>query len=88
MNTQYTATFTLTQDGLDGEVNPRLQFDPLVNPVEEDAPAIYEYMSNVVLNFLRVVNMVDDNNKIIDDEAFEQLSLDLSVDDSTDITTH
>lgn len=89
MNTQYTATFTLTQDGLDGEVTPSLEFNPLVNPVEEDAPAIYEYMSNVVLNFLRMVNMIDDTNQIVDDEAFEQLSLDLSVDtDTPDTSVH
>ena len=87
MNTHYTATFKLTQDGLDGEVIPSLEFNPLVNPVEEDAPAIYEYMSNVVLNFLRVVNMIDDTNQIVDDEAFEQLSLDLSV-DTPDTSVH
>lgn len=77
-NDTYTATFTLVQDGLDGEVTPTLEFSPLVDPATEEAPAIYEFMSDIALRFLRQVNVLDDENNIIDPEGFDRLELDLS----------
>jgi hypothetical protein len=83
----YTATFSLTQIGLDGLVTPSLKFSPHVDPTVEDHPAIYEFMSNIVMNFIRQMNVIDVDNEIIVDEAFDQLELDLS-DDPLPGTVH
>lgn len=74
-NQQYVASFTLVQDGLDGEVTPKLDFLPLVDPIQEDAPAIYEYMSTVALNFLRTVNVLDDQLNLIKPDALANVGL-------------
>ena len=74
-NETYVATFSLTQTGLDGEVIPGLEFSPLVNPVDEEAPAIYEYMANVALNFLRQVNIIDERNELIDPNGLDDVVL-------------
>jgi hypothetical protein len=76
----YTATFTLTQLGLDGLVTPSLKFSPHVDPTQEEHPAIYEFMSQMVLNFIRQMNVIDSGNDVTDDEAFAQMELDLSDD--------
>lgn len=76
--TQYTATFKLVQDGLDGEVTPALEFNPLVDPMEEEAPAIYEYMSNIALNFLHLANVIDDEGKLLDPDKLDTVELNLS----------
>lgn len=83
-NTTYTATFTLTQYGLDGEVSPNLEFSPLVNPVDEEAPAIYEYMSNVVLRFLQQVNVIDERFNLKEGQSLEGVGLSVK----TDATKH
>lgn len=81
----YTATFTLTQEGLDGMVTPTLDFSPHVDPIDEAAPAIYEYMSTIALDFLKQVNILDEDNEILDESGFDRLELNLS---SNRKTTH
>lgn len=78
----YTAVFTLKQHGLDGEVIPTLEFHPLIDPTQTEAPAIYEYMSGAVLNFLRVVNAIDDDLQIVDEEEWDRVQLALTADDT------
>lgn len=81
-DTIFTATFKLVQNGLDGEVTPTLDFSPLVDPNTEETPAIYEYMSNRALDFLRMANVIDSGNDIIDPTAFQQVELNLSTTDT------
>ena len=78
-NTNYVATFSLTQAGLDGEVTPSLEFSPLVNPVDEEAPAIYEYMANLALNFLRQVNIIDEHNELVEPGGLDDVVLNVKV---------
>jgi hypothetical protein len=78
-DTIYTATFTLVQEGLTGPVTPKLEFNPKVDPTVEDHPAIYEYMSHLALTFIRQAQIIDENGEITDDESFQQLELDLSI---------
>lgn len=77
----YTAVFTLRQQGLDGEVIPTLEFHPLIDPTQTEAPAIYEYMSNTVLTFLRLVNAIDSDLQIVDQEEWDRVRLTLTADD-------
>lgn len=77
----YRATFTLEQEGLDGQVTPKLEFVPKVdNP--KDAPAIYGYMSNELLKFLRMVNIIDENNEVINKEYFDDVEMHLTDEDN------
>jgi hypothetical protein len=78
----YTAVFTLRQTDLDGEVIPTLEFLPLVDPTQQEAPAIYEYMSNVVLQFLRTVNAIDEDLQIVDQDEWDRVQLTLTADNS------
>ena len=73
----YTATFKLEQDE-HGMVTPSVAFDPKVNPTDESAPAIYDYMAQVAMDFLRQVDLVDENGDWASDEASAMISLDLS----------
>lgn len=78
----YTAVFTLRQEGMNGEITPILEFLPLVDPTLQEAPAIYEYMSNVVLQFLRTINAIDEDLQIIDEDEWGRVQLALTADDS------
>ena len=71
----YTATFTLTQEGLGGMVVPKLEFNPMLDPTSEEAPAIYEYMSGIALRFLRTVNAIDDNLNVVDENEWSKVQL-------------
>jgi hypothetical protein len=74
----YTATFTLEQDGLKGTIIPKLTFNPKINPLTEEVPAIYEYMSTMSLNFLRQVRAIDENGEIVNGDEWDRVKLDLS----------
>lgn len=72
-DTKYTATFTLVQEGTDGEIHAHVSFDPLVdvNTLEEDEqPGVFEIMSHLVEQFLFLTGVVDENGDLIDPEAF------------------
>lgn len=73
----YIATFKLEQDD-NGMVTPSVTFDPKVDPANENAPAIYGYMAEVAMDFLRQVDLVDEDNNWASDEAAAMISLDLS----------
>lgn len=73
----YVATFKLEQDE-HGMVTPSVAFDPKVDPADNNAPAIYGYMAEVALDFLRQVDLVDENGDWASDEASAMISLDLS----------
>lgn len=75
MANEYTATFSLKQNGLDGEVTPHLEFSPLVDPTDEEAPAIYEYMATVALTFLRQVNVIDEKNELLEPDGLDNVVL-------------
>lgn len=77
----YRATFTLEQTGLDGPVTPKLEFHPLVEDPRE-APAIYGYMSHELLKFLRMVNIIDENNEVIEKEYLDGVELHLTDEDN------
>lgn len=84
-NRLFTATFTLEQDGIHGMVTPKLAFDPMIDPSMEEVPGIYEYMSDVSLQFLRFMKAIDSNNNpILDHPVFEQLELGLSTSETYD----
>lgn len=73
--TKYVATFTLTQDGLAGEVTPSLEFLPLVSPGDEETPAIYEYMSTMALKFLQQVRVIDEHFNPINENSLDGMEL-------------
>lgn len=73
----YTATFTLIQEGKDGMITPKLKFSPMLNPADEEAPAIYEYMSNFALRFLRQINAIDDRMQPVDEAQWEKVQLEV-----------
>lgn len=73
-NTKYTATLTLTQDGLEGDVYSNLKFDPLIDQNNQDdegnlvIPASYELMSVAAEAFLHSAGILDENGNILDEE--------------------
>lgn len=80
----YKATFSLEQEGLRGEIVPKMSLEPLVNPMTEEVPAIYEYMSTIALRFLRQVRAIDENNEILDEDEWEKVGLEVLTDDVPD----
>jgi hypothetical protein len=80
----YRATFTLEQEGLKGPITPKMSLDPMVNPMTEEVPAIYEYISTMAMNFLRQVRAVDDNNEVLDEDQWSRVGLDVMTDDVPD----
>jgi hypothetical protein len=80
-DTRYKATFTLEQDGVDGAVTPHLDYFPKVEDPRE-APAIYGYMANELLRFLRMVHIIDGNNQVINPEYFDEVELNLTEEDN------
>jgi hypothetical protein len=72
-NTNYVATFTLSQTGVDGEINAAVSFNPVVDlaTVDEEAqPGVFEIMSHLVEQFLFITGVVDENGELLDPEAF------------------
>lgn len=75
--TKFTATFTLSQEGEDGEIVSKLEFSPLVS--DEDVannrqPDCYDIMSYLVQQYLYIANIVDEDGDIIDHDAFDNTS--------------
>lgn len=80
----YTATFTMKQHGLDGGIEVDLVFDPKIEVDQEVAPAIYEFMSRIVLNFVAQIEAMQAGLVTDDaDELHNVLTLDLSNSDRT-----
>lgn len=70
--TVYTATYTLTQKGMDGDVHSTLSFNPMVggqNP-EDEAPLAFEQMSYLVQVHLEAIGMIDSDGNLIDADTF------------------
>lgn len=76
----YTATFTMKQHGLDGGIELDLQFDPKIDLDEAITPAIYEYMSRMVLNFIAQMEALNAGHVTDEDEIHNVMNLDLSTD--------
>lgn len=72
--TEYTATFTLTQIGKEGPVTPSLEFIPLIEDPSE-SPAIFECMAHVYLNWLKMMQIIDENGEVIDQEYLDQTDI-------------
>lgn len=71
-NDTYKAVFTLTQEGLNGEVYSTLEFTPLVDKNDlENVPPAYELMAGVVENFLFNTGIIDEDGELIDPAGFE-----------------
>lgn len=76
--TKYTATFVLTQDGLDGDVVSKLKFEPLLEEGGE-APLSFEIMAYLVQVFLHETGVIDEKGDLVDPESFHKnASLDIS----------
>jgi hypothetical protein len=70
--TKYTATFTLSQEGAEGDITSTLSFDPLVDRANVDqSPLVYEMMSQLVLHYLYMAEVVDEDGNLIDPAGFE-----------------
>lgn len=78
----HTATFTLVTDNA-GVTTPDLTFNPLVDPSKEEAPAIYNFMSRVAIEFLKEAGLVDDDNLWVSQEAADGVHLTLGSPSST-----
>lgn len=76
----FTATFTMKQHGLTGGIELDLQFDPKIDADAEVTPAIYEYMSRMVLQFISVMEQLNAGIVTDEDEIHNVMNLDLSVD--------
>jgi hypothetical protein len=74
----YTATFTLTQEGLDGELRSSLTFSPLLTDQEVvfgEAPDAYNIMSHLVEQFLFIAGVIDEEGDVVDQEGYDNLNL-------------
>jgi hypothetical protein len=74
-NTQFVATFQLSQDGPDGEVHSVLTFDPKVNETGDNAPGAYELMAYLAQCYLEATGVIDENGDLIDPETFHRNTL-------------
>ena len=69
--TNFKATFTLSQEGLEGDIVSELTFEPLVDQSNVDeAPAAYEMMAFLVQQYLYAAGVIDEEGDLIDPEAF------------------
>lgn len=72
-NETFTATFTLSQEGPDGDVTSTLEFNPLIDRANADeAPLAYEMMAFLAQHYLYMIGVVDENGELIDPEAFSR----------------
>lgn len=86
--TQYKATLTLTQNGLDGDVESFLEFEPTIKLDNLESmntegqlpiPAAYFHMANLFQAFLESEGILDANGQIIDeDEAHLSVNINAS----------
>ena len=78
--TNFKATFTLSQEGFDGDVVSHLTFEPLVDRANVDAaPICYEMMAVLAQHYLQMINVIDEDGELIDPDAFEnQINLRVS----------
>lgn len=73
--TKYTATLTLTQNGIDGDVFSSLRFDPLIKPEDLDSesmdgiPAAYELISLAAEAMLIRMGILNEEGELLDEEA-------------------
>ena len=73
----YTAIFKLEQDD-NGMVTPSVTFDPKVDPTADEAPAIYNYVAEIALDFLKQVELVDEEGNWASEEAMNAVGLNTS----------
>jgi hypothetical protein len=74
-NTQFVATFQLSQDGPDGEVHSVLTFDPKVNETGDNAPGAYELMAYLAQCYLEATGVIDQDGNLIDADSFHRNTL-------------
>lgn len=77
--TNFTTTFTLSQEGTEGDVVARLEFEPRVG-ANGDVPPCYEAMSQLVLGYLQKIEAIDEDNNVIDQKFFDNVSITASED--------
>lgn len=71
---KFTATFTLSQEGTDGDVTSSLTFEPLVSDEEVLAghtPDAYDIMAYLVQHYLQIAGIVDEEGDIVDPDGYE-----------------
>lgn len=66
----YTATLTLSQEGLDGDVVSKLSFSPLLDVDADEVPACHDQMAHLVHYHLYTIGVVDRDGDLIDPDAF------------------
>ena len=71
----YTATLTLTQEGLDGDVITKLTFSPLLDADADQIPLCHDQMANLVHFHLYSIGVVDQDGALIDPDAFGKGSI-------------
>ena len=59
----YTATFTLRQEGKDGDVHCSVRMDPPATA--EDDIIVYDHIVAIAYSYLRHHGMIDENNNFI-----------------------
>lgn len=70
-NKTFKATFTLTQEGMEGDIISELSFEPLVDRDDlDEVPAVYEMMSFLAQHYLYMIGVVDEDGELIDADAF------------------
>lgn len=78
--TKYTATLTLTQDGLDGDIISKLKFDPLIGLDDIDAdgnlivPEVFELMSIAAQSYLQAAGILNEHGELIDEEKLREVT--------------
>lgn len=78
-NTNYTATLTLTQTGLDGEIYSSIKFDPVMSEEDIDEngeliiPASYGLMSIAAEAYLTAAGILDDDGNVVDEDVFRDI---------------
>lgn len=70
--TVYTATYTLTQKGMDGDVHSTLSFNPMVSTQDpnDEAPMAFEQMSYLVQVHLEAIGMIDEHGNLLAPDQF------------------
>lgn len=68
--TTYTATLTLSQTGMDGDVVTKLSFSPLLDATADEIPLCHDQMANLVHFYLYTIGVVDRDGELVDPDAF------------------
>ena len=75
----YRASFTLEQTG--DSVRPIVTYEPKVDK-NGYIPPIYDMIGDILMKFLRQVNLLNEANEFVDEETYEQTQVRYLMDDS------